>query len=160
MLSDKATVLLCYAGVDCIDLRCSVLFAVYLWCSLPRLFSRSSRSPLGIGMVPKIPHSGGLFPDVSLQNFNKSVLNMGSCHSSVGMPCSPGANFHALWRALINCKMLKECHDNAFPAFHHTCCTVSLHCGYSLRLCTNYNLTCCIYFIHMANTSLESFSRW
>ena len=57
-----------------------------------------------------------------------------------------------------NCQMLRECHDNAYPAFYHT---YMLHIvAYAADTVSGYALfTCCIYFIRMPNTSLESFSR-
>ena len=46
---------------------------------------------LGIGTMPEIPHSGGIFLKyVLLQNFSKSFLNLGSRHTSMGMLFSPG----------------------------------------------------------------------
>ena len=45
-----------------------------------------------IGTIPETHHSDVIFPKyVSLQNFNKSFLNLVSRHTSTGMPFRPDA---------------------------------------------------------------------
>ena len=68
--------------VDCKPLQQSVL----------DLFHDGFQEVSDIGTILVIPCSGGVFPKyVSLQIFNKYFPNLGSRHTSIGMPSSPGA---------------------------------------------------------------------
>ena len=67
-----------------VDLCSSLQFG---WINSTLVFRKCQDSFL-IGMIPEVPHSGGLFPkNISLQNFTKSFLHWGSQVATLQWEC-------------------------------------------------------------------------